>query len=132
MATFRSPVPKADITEILTIRPILVSTRGPLDNKTWIICFPLALCGRACTGKDRVQQLKKGGVLWERVAFWYEMIKGLRLDFSLSLMDAMFDVLVSGYYSWLRRKLSRRAQEEPRLAARVKTAHERTRKTYGA
>ena len=60
------------------------------------------------------------------------MMKDLRLECSISRMAVMFDVSVSGYYSWMRRKPSRRAQEEPRLVAEVKAAHERTRKTYGA
>jgi putative transposase len=47
-------------------------------------------------------------------------------------MSLLFDVSRSGYYRWLNRKPSERAQEEPRLVAEVKAAHKRNRKTYGA
>jgi transposase InsO family protein len=40
-------------------------------------------------------------------------------------------VSASGYYAWLDRPLSRRAQEEMRLEVEIKAAHKRTRQTYG-
>ena len=40
-------------------------------------------------------------------------------------------VSTSGYYQWLRRKPSKRAQEEGRLEVEIKAAHKRTRETCG-
>jgi transposase InsO family protein len=47
-------------------------------------------------------------------------------------MCRVLDVSRSGYYDWLGRKPSRRAQEDERLKVAIKAAHERTRKSYGA
>jgi len=41
-------------------------------------------------------------------------------------------VAKSGYYKWLHRKPSKRAQEEGRLEVEIKVAHKRTRETYGS
>lgn len=60
------------------------------------------------------------------------MMKELRLEYPLDVMSLLFDVSRSGYYRWLNRKPSKRAQEEPRLVAEVKAAHKRNRETYGA
>jgi transposase InsO family protein len=43
----------------------------------------------------------------------------------------MLGVSCSGYYSWIDRPLSQRAQEEIRLELEIKAAHLRTRQTYG-
>jgi transposase InsO family protein len=43
----------------------------------------------------------------------------------------MMSVSASGYYAWLDRPLSQRAQEELRLEVEIKAAHKRTRQTYG-
>jgi transposase InsO family protein len=43
----------------------------------------------------------------------------------------MLEVSKSGYYKWLNRKPSKRAQEEGRLEVEIKAAHKRTRETYG-
>jgi len=58
-------------------------------------------------------------------------MKELRPDYPLEVMSRLFDVSRSGYYRWLNRKPTKRAQEEPRLVAEVKAAHVRTRGTYG-
>jgi transposase InsO family protein len=47
-------------------------------------------------------------------------------------MSRLLGVSVSGYYAWVDRPLSRRAQEEMRLEVEIKAAHKRTRQTYGA
>jgi transposase InsO family protein len=46
-------------------------------------------------------------------------------------MSRVLEVSISGYYAWLHRPLSRRAQEEARLEVEIKAAHKRTRQTYG-
>jgi transposase InsO family protein len=58
-------------------------------------------------------------------------MKAHRKEFPLSLMCAVFEVARSGYYAWLKRKPSRRSQENTRLALAIQAAHERSRETYG-
>ena len=59
------------------------------------------------------------------------MMRELRLDYPVPLMRRIMSVSASGYYAWLDRPLSKRAQEEMRLEAEIKAAHKRTRQTYG-
>ena len=58
-------------------------------------------------------------------------MKGLRLDYPLPLLSRVLNVSASGYYAWVDRPLSRRAQEEVRLELEIRAAHKRTRQTYG-
>ncbi len=60
------------------------------------------------------------------------MIKEMRLQYSVPLMSRALDVSASGYYAWLERPLSKRAQEDVRMEVEIKAAHKRTRKTCGA
>ena len=55
----------------------------------------------------------------------------MRLDYPLDTICALFDVSRSGYYTWLKRKPSKREQEEPRLVAELKASHRRNLETYG-
>ena len=59
-------------------------------------------------------------------------MKEMRLDYSIPRMCRIFKVTASGYYAWLKRPPSRRAQEEERLEAEIRAAHKRTRGTYGS
>jgi len=59
------------------------------------------------------------------------MMKELRLKCHIPLMRRIMNVSASGYYAWLDRPLSKRAQEEMRLEVEIKGAHKRTRQTYG-
>jgi len=59
------------------------------------------------------------------------MMKELRLEYPVPLLKRVLSVSASGYYSWLDRPLSKRAQEEMRLEVEIKAAHKRTRQTYG-
>ena len=59
------------------------------------------------------------------------MMKELRLEYLVPLMKRIMSVSASGYYAWLERPLSKRAQEEMRLEVEIKAAHKRTRETYG-
>jgi len=59
------------------------------------------------------------------------MMKELRLKYPVPVMKRIMDVSASGYYAWLDRPLSKRAQEEMRLELEIKAAHKRTRETYG-
>jgi hypothetical protein len=43
----------------------------------------------------------------------------------------MLNVSPSGYYAWLKRPISKRAQEEARLEVEIKAAHKRNRETAG-
>ena len=58
-------------------------------------------------------------------------MEGIRLQYPIPLMCRVFRVSASGYYSWLSRPLSKRAQEEGRLEVEIRAAHKRTRETCG-
>jgi putative transposase len=59
-------------------------------------------------------------------------MKQWRLDFPTKTMCRVFSVSRSGYYTWLKRKPSRRTQEDERLKVAIKTAHKKTRESYSA
>jgi transposase InsO family protein len=59
------------------------------------------------------------------------MMKELRLDYPTCLLSRLLDVSASGYYAWVDRPPSKRAQEEVRLELEIRAAHKRTRQTYG-
>lgn len=58
-------------------------------------------------------------------------MKAMRLHYSVPMMSRVLEVSASGYYAWLNRPLSERAQEERRLEVEIRAAHKRTRQTYG-
>ena len=58
-------------------------------------------------------------------------MKQMRLRYCIPEMCRVLGVSASGYYRWLRRKPSKRAQEEGRLEIEIKAAHKRTRETFG-
>jgi len=60
------------------------------------------------------------------------MMQELRLDYPVSQLSRMLKVSASGYFAWVGRPPSRRAQEEGRLELEIRAAHRRTRQTYGA
>jgi len=47
-------------------------------------------------------------------------------------MSCILNVSTSGYYEWLDRPPSKRAQEEARLEVEIRAAHKRTRETFGS
>jgi len=59
-------------------------------------------------------------------------MKQWRLHFPVKTMSRAFDVSRSGFYTWLKRKPSRRSQEDERLKVAIKAAHKRTRESYSA
>jgi len=59
------------------------------------------------------------------------MMKELQEDYPVPFMCRIYDVSSSGYYAWLGRPPSKRAQEEARLEVEILAAHQRTRETYG-
>jgi putative transposase len=59
-------------------------------------------------------------------------MREMRLYYPVPLLRRIMDVSASGFYAWLERPLSERAQEEMRLEVEIKAAHKRTRQTYGA
>jgi len=59
------------------------------------------------------------------------MMQGLRLTYPIPLLSQMLKVSASGYYAWVDRPPSRRAQEEVRLELEIRAADKRTRQTYG-
>jgi len=58
-------------------------------------------------------------------------MKAVRFRHGIAIMSGLLQVSKSGYYKWLNRKPSKRAQEEGRLEVEIKAAHKRTRETYG-
>lgn len=60
------------------------------------------------------------------------MIKGLRLKYSVPALCRYLKVSESGYYAWLDRKPSTRAQEDARLTVEIRAIHKRTRRVCGA
>ena len=59
------------------------------------------------------------------------MMKELRLKYPIPLIRRIMNVSASGYYAWVDRPLSKRAQEEIRLELEIRAAHKRARQTYG-
>lgn len=59
------------------------------------------------------------------------MIKRLRLQYSVPFLCHVLNIAASGYYAWLNRKPSKRAQEDTRLEVEIQAAHKRTRATCG-
>ena len=59
------------------------------------------------------------------------MMKELRLDYPKCVLGRLLNVSATGYYAWVDRPPSRRAQEEVRLELEIRAAHKRTRQTYG-
>lgn len=59
-------------------------------------------------------------------------MKQWRLQFPIKIMSRLFNVSRSGFYTWLKRKPSRRIQENERLKVAIKAAHKRTRESYSA
>lgn len=59
-------------------------------------------------------------------------MKEMRLQYPVPLMRRVLDVSASGYYAWLHRPLSKRAQEDMLLEVEIRSAHKRTRQTFGA
>lgn len=58
-------------------------------------------------------------------------MRQMRLSYPIPKMARFFKVSASGYYKWLKRPPSKRAQEEARLEVEIKAAHKRTRGNYG-
>ena len=52
-------------------------------------------------------------------------------EFPVPLMCRVLSTTPSGYYAWLARPVSRRQQEDARLAVEIRAVHKRTRETYG-
>jgi len=55
----------------------------------------------------------------------------LRLTYPLLLLCRVLEVSRSGYYAWLSRPLSKRAQQDGRLEIEIRAAHKRTWETCG-
>lgn len=59
-------------------------------------------------------------------------MKQWRPHFPVKIMCRVFGVSRSGFYVWLKRKPSQRAQKDELLKVAIKAAHKRTRESYGA
>lgn len=61
----------------------------------------------------------------------YRWIAAERANYPVRRLCAVLAVSASGFYAWLKRGPSRRAQANAALAARIRQVHERSRQTYG-
>ena len=59
-------------------------------------------------------------------------MKGMRLQYPVTVMCQVFDVSASGYHAWVNRLPSKRARDETKLEVEIQAAHRRTRETCGA
>jgi putative transposase len=62
----------------------------------------------------------------------YRAIKDNAGRFAVSLMCSALEVSASGYYAWMDRPQSARAQANRRLLEQIRDAHRRSRHTYGS
>lgn len=58
-------------------------------------------------------------------------MKEHRLQYHITVMSRVFEVSPSGFYDWLKREPSARAQEDERLKIAIRATHKRCRETYG-
>ena len=58
-------------------------------------------------------------------------MKAMRFRHGVAMMSGILKVSKSGYYKWLNRKPSKRAQEEGGLEVEIRAAHKRTHERYG-
>ncbi len=59
------------------------------------------------------------------------MMKEMRLQYPVPVMCRIYDVSASGYYAYVSRPLSKRAEEDMRLELEIKASHKRTRQVCG-
>jgi transposase InsO family protein len=62
----------------------------------------------------------------------FDFIKARTSEFPVNVMCQMLKVSRSGYYAWLDRPLSARAQRRTRLLAAIQVAHTSSRRLYGS
>lgn len=61
----------------------------------------------------------------------YRFIAEQRIHYPVRQLCKVLQVSASGFYDWLKRKPSRRAQANAALAERIRSVHARSRQTYG-
>lgn len=61
----------------------------------------------------------------------YQFIAQQQTDYPVRRLCAVLRVSVSGFYAWLKRMPSRRAEANERLAGQIRAVHETSRQTYG-
>ena len=74
---------------------------------------------------------KTAAYFGEGVAARYAMMKEMRLQYPVPVMCRVYDVSASGYYAYVSRPLSKRAEEDIRLELEIKASHKRTRQVFG-
>lgn len=61
----------------------------------------------------------------------YRFMQAHHQEFSIARMSQIFKVSRSGYYDWVNRPISIRAQSNAKLLAQIKTVHMSSRESYG-
>ncbi|MGE8414944.1 MAG: IS3 family transposase [Pseudomonas sp.] len=82
--------------------------------------------------KERDFLKRRGSVLCQGVIERYTVIQRCRNEYPVRLMCRCLRVSASGYYAWLDRDPSPRAQENARLVRRIREIHEDSRGVIGA
>jgi len=67
-----------------------------------------------------------------RVWSTYEFIRSHRAKYSVQALCRVLDVAPSGYYEWLKKPLSNRAQEDARLLRLIRASYTASQGIYGA
>lgn len=62
----------------------------------------------------------------------FAFIKANLGSFAIRTVCQVLDVSVSGYYAWLKRPVSKRAERRAALAEKIKTVHEENRSVFGS
>ncbi|WP_353618617.1 IS3 family transposase, partial [Spartinivicinus marinus] len=76
--------------------------------------------------------MKKGSrLLCQRASLRFEFIHQHREQFSIKALCRCMSVSSSGYYDWRSRPVSKRAQEDEALKAKIKKSHEASHRNYG-
>ncbi|MFT4515693.1 MAG: putative transposase [Planctomycetota bacterium] len=60
------------------------------------------------------------------------MIGAERANYPVALMCRCLEVSCSGFYAWMKRPLSERAQRDRSLADKIRGVHSKSRMTYGS
>ena len=60
-----------------------------------------------------------------------EFVKRNQADYPVAALCRILEISTSGYYAWLNRPPSARAQSDARLSERIRALHQRSRGSYG-
>ena len=101
-------------------------------SPTLLLCSFQTITQRVGRSQTEARPAKKVcGVFREEVAVKYARIEQLQHQHPVAALSRVMDVSESSYHAWHKRPLSSRQQEALRLKTKIRSAHLRTRETYG-